>query len=87
MRRKDKEITNLREMKENLKTAHYVTLTMCLKDGPYVVTINHGFDQEKNCIYFHCAEQGKQIYFLKENNLVLTIRRIDIEYMSGKRSL
>jgi len=84
IRRKDKELTDLRELKENLKTTHYVTLAMCLKDEPYLVTISHGYDQEKNCIYFHCAEEGKKIDLLKENNLIWGQALKDYGYVQGK---
>ena len=84
IRRKDKEITDLRELKENLKTTRYVTLAMCLKDEPYLVTLSHGYDQEKNCIHFHCAEDGKKVDFLKENNQVWGQALKDLGYVQGK---
>jgi len=83
LRRKDKEITDFGEMIENLKTAKYVTLAMCLKDEPYIVTLSHGYDQERNCIYFHCAGEGKKIDILKANSLVWGQALNDRGYVQG----
>jgi nitroimidazol reductase NimA-like FMN-containing flavoprotein (pyridoxamine 5'-phosphate oxidase superfamily) len=83
IRRKDKEITDVRWMKDILKTAKHVTLAMCLNDEPYLVTLSHGYDQEKNCVYFHCAGEGKKINILKANNLVWGQALIDGGYVQG----
>jgi len=83
IRRKDKEITNLDEMKSILKTAKYVTLAMCMNDEPYLVTLSHGYDQERNCIYFHCADEGKKINILKANSLVWGQALADLGYVQG----
>jgi nitroimidazol reductase NimA-like FMN-containing flavoprotein (pyridoxamine 5'-phosphate oxidase superfamily) len=83
IRRKDKEITDFSEIKDILKTAKYVTLAMCLNDEPYLVTLSHGYDQERNCIYFHCAGEGKKISILKANNLVWGQAVIDRGYVQG----
>ncbi|MFW9889260.1 MAG: pyridoxamine 5'-phosphate oxidase family protein [Candidatus Thorarchaeota archaeon] len=53
-----------------LKQAKHITVAMCLDDEPYLATLSHGFDAEKRCIYFHCAQEGKKIDILKKNNLV-----------------
>ena len=83
IRRKDKEITDVSEMKDTLKTARYVTLAMCLNDEPYLVTLSHGYDRESNCIFFHCAGEGKKINILKANNLVWGQALIDRGYVQG----
>ncbi len=83
IRRKDKEITDFDEITKNLKTARYVTLAMCLNGEPYLVTLSHGYDAEKNCIYFHCAGEGKKIDILRANNLVWGQALIDGGYVQG----
>ena len=83
IRRKDKEITNLDEMKTILKKAKYVTLAMCNGNEPYLVTISHGYDQEKNCIYFHCAGEGKKVKILQENGVVWGQALVDGGYVQG----
>lgn len=83
MRRKDKEIVDVNEMKSILKEAKYVTLGMCLHDEPYVVTLSHGYDEERNCIYFHCAAEGKKIDILQKNNRVWGQALVDRGYVQG----
>jgi nitroimidazol reductase NimA-like FMN-containing flavoprotein (pyridoxamine 5'-phosphate oxidase superfamily) len=83
IRRKDKEIVDPNEMKRILKEADYVTLGMCLNDEPYLVALSHGYDEEKNCIYFHCAAEGKKIDILQKNNRVWGQAIIDQGYVQG----
>jgi nitroimidazol reductase NimA-like FMN-containing flavoprotein (pyridoxamine 5'-phosphate oxidase superfamily) len=83
IRRKDKEITNVDETKSILKNAQFVTLAMCLNNEPYLVTLSHGYDQERNCVYFHCADEGKKIDILKVNNLIWGQALIDKGYVQG----
>ena len=70
VRRKDREVTDLKEMQQVLKTAQYVTVAMCMDDEPYLVSLSHGYDEAKNCIYFHCASEGKKLVYQKTNNKV-----------------
>jgi len=37
---------------------------------PYLVSLSHGYDQTKNCIYFHCAAEGKKLIYLQANSRV-----------------
>jgi len=41
IRRKDKEITDVNEMKKILKEAKYVTVAMCLNSELYLATLSH----------------------------------------------
>ena len=84
MRRKDKEITDKEKMKGILEAAKYVTIAMCMDDSPYLVTLSHGYDRKRNCIYFHCAKEGKKIEFLKANNEVWGQALNDLGYLNGK---
>lgn len=83
IRRKDKAITNVDELRKILRTAKYVTVAMCLNDEPYLVALSHGYDEERNCIYFHCASEGKKIDILKANNLVWGQALVDGGYVQG----
>ncbi|MDQ1279374.1 MAG: uncharacterized protein QG670_636 [Thermoproteota archaeon] len=83
IRRKDKEITDVDEIKNILKKTQYVTLAMCLNNEPYLVTLSHGYDQDRNCLYFHCAIEGKKIDILKANNLVWGQALLDKGYIQG----
>jgi hypothetical protein len=41
-----------------------------MNDEPYLVSLSHGYDQAKNCLYLHCAPEGKKLVYLKANNKV-----------------
>ena len=70
VRRQDREITDAAEMRQVLKTTKYVTVALCMNNEPYLISLSHGYDEEKNCIYFHCAPEGKKLVYLKANNKV-----------------
>ncbi len=84
IRRKERAIRDRSEMLKILLEAKYVTIAMC-KDGiPYLVTLTHGYDSEKEAIYFHCAHEGKKIDILKSNNIVWGQAMVDRGYVSGR---
>lgn len=70
IRRKDREITDPRETRQVLKATKYVTVALCMDNEPYLVSLSHGYDEAKNCIYFHCAPEGKKLVYQKANNKV-----------------
>ena len=70
VRRKDREITDPNELRQVLKTTKYVTVALCMDNEPYLVALSHGYDETKNCVYFHCAPEGKKLVYLKANNRV-----------------
>jgi nitroimidazol reductase NimA-like FMN-containing flavoprotein (pyridoxamine 5'-phosphate oxidase superfamily) len=41
-----------------------------MDNEPYLVSLSHGYDEARNCIYFHCASEGKKLIFAKANNKV-----------------
>src|SRR5665647_2813311 len=67
VRRKEREITNIDEMRQVLKSTKYVTVALCMDNEPYLVALSHGFDQTQNCLYFHCAPEGKKLIYAKAN--------------------
>jgi uncharacterized protein len=67
VRRRDREITDIDEMRIVLKNTKYVTVALCMKNEPYLVALNHGYDQAHNCIYFHCAPEGKKLVYADAN--------------------
>jgi len=83
IRRKEKAITDEKTMKKILSEVAYVTIALCKDNQPYLVSLSHGYDSDKNCIYFHCASEGKKIDYLKENNVVWGQAIIDKGYVQG----
>lgn len=83
MRLKDREITNVETLKKILKSAKYVTLALSMNNQPYLVSLSHGYDENHNCIYFHCALEGKKLEYLESNNLVWGQALLDYGCVEG----
>ncbi len=72
MRRKDREITDIVEIKDiirNCKTCHVAMVD----DGlPYVVPLSFGYEINENVLslYFHSAQEGRKMDILHKNNTV-----------------
>ncbi len=84
MRRKEKAITSERELAEILAGARYITVAMCENNEPYLVSLSHGYDEAHNCIYFHCAGEGRKLDILKRNPVVWGQALADRGYAHGK---
>ena len=67
-----------------LRSAQYVTLAMSVDDQPYLVSLSHGYDEDRNCIYFHCAREGKKLDYLRANNTVWGQALLDHGYSDGE---
>jgi len=84
MKRKDKEITDDKVLKKILKSTSYVTVAMSMDNRPYLVSLSHGYDENRNCIYFHCAREGKKLDYLQSNNIVWGQALLDYGYIEGE---
>jgi len=84
LRRTDKEIEDATVMKKILKSTRYVTIAMSLNDQPYLVSLSHGYDEGRNCIYFHCAKEGKKLDYMRSNNAVWGQAMLDYGYSEGE---
>jgi len=65
MRRKDKEITDPKIIRDILSTADTVRIAMIDDNEPYIVPLNYGY--KDNALYIHCAKEGRKIDILKNN--------------------
>ena len=70
VRRKDREITDPEILRKVLKSTKYVTVALCKENEPYLVSLSHGYDEKQNCLYFHCADEGKKLVYAKANSKV-----------------
>ena len=70
MRRADKEFTEPGKLRGVLKETCYMTLAMARDGEPYLVSLSHGFDEERNCLYFHCVAEGKKLDYMRANPVV-----------------
>jgi hypothetical protein len=83
MRRGDKEFNEPTKLRHVLRQAKYITLAMCRGEKPYLVSLNHAYDQERNCIYVHSAPEGKKLDILRENPNVWGQAVIDHGFYGG----
>ena len=67
VRRKDREMIDNAEMLAVLKAVKYLTVAVCMGNEPYLVSLSHGYDVENNCLYFHCASEGKKLVYVRAN--------------------
>lgn len=84
MRRSEKEIRNEKGLLDILDRGKHMTLAMCKDGQPYLVTVNHALDREARCLYFHCAQEGRKIDFLKANPQVWGQVLDDRGYIDGE---
>ena len=84
MNRSDKAITDQDVLADILKLGKYVTIAMCRENEPYAVTLNYGFDQERKALYFHCAQKGLKLDFIRANPQVCATVIEDRGYKTGE---
>lgn len=65
MRRKEKEITDKKEIEQIFETAQVCRIAMIDGRKPYIVPMNFGY--KDNILYFHTALYGRKIDILNNN--------------------
>jgi hypothetical protein len=83
MQKKEREILDKTILSEILKNGKFSTISMCRNDEPYIVTLSYGFDEIKNCLYFHSAQKGLKIEYLNENQKVCGTIIEDLGYIKS----
>lgn len=68
MRRKDREITNLEEIKTILDQGTFLTVAFCDDEGPYSLPLSYGYDEKdgKITFYIHSAKEGRKVDAFKK---------------------
>lgn len=84
LRRHDKAIENGVDLGAILAKTRTISLAMCADDEPYLITLNHGYDVERQCLYFHSAPTGKKIDILRINSKVWGMAVEDLGYLDGR---
>ncbi len=69
MRRKDREITDLAQIRDILSKARVVHLGLADGDKPYVVPMHYGYELEgeKLVLYVHSAQEGRKLDVIARN--------------------
>ena len=70
MRRKDKEITDKKEIESLLSNTMVGRLGTCANGIPYITPMNFTYDNETSKIYLHCANEGRKIDNIRVNQNV-----------------
>ncbi len=84
LRRKEKEITDIDEMRAIVSSARFAAVALCRDGEPYVVTMNHGWDAGSGTLYFHCAHEGRKIDFINVNQRACATVVEDHGYKHGE---
>jgi len=66
-RRKRNEIISEDQKLALLKAGNHVTVALCDNNIPYIVTMSYGFDSDNAALYFHCANKGDKLDFIRKN--------------------
>ncbi len=84
LRRSEKEITDPDQILAIIRGQKYMTLAKCKDNVLYLVTVNYGYDEARNCFYFHCARKVKKQDYLAANPMVWGQIVEDAGYQDGK---
>ena len=86
LRRSEKKIKSDEEILAIIHRQEFLTIALCKKNQPYLVSLNYGFDIDRSCFYFHCANEGRKIDFLKDNSIVYGQILEKLAYKEGECS-
>ena len=76
MRRNEREIKDRQEIEAIIQRAEVCRVGFSENNTPYIVPMNFGY--KDNCLYFHCAAEGRKLDIIRRNNTVCF--EIDIDY-------
>ena len=87
MRRQDREISDLHEIREILRRSELCFLGLCNGGDPYIVPMNFGFKEEKGQIYFylHSAKCGKKLDLICCNPNVCIAFGTMLSFVDGQK--
>jgi len=66
MRRKDREIVDGSALRAIMSGAQVCRIGLSDDGTPYVVPMNFGLGE--NCLYFHCAREGRKLDMIRKND-------------------
>ena len=69
MTKRERQVTDLRQIREILDKGKVLHLGLSVNDEPYVVPMNYGYRMEEDrlTLYLHSAVQGKKLDMIREN--------------------
>ena len=78
MRRNEREVSDIEVIEAIINKADVCRIALANDNIPYIITMNFGYtnDQEQ-CLYFHCANEGRKLDMIRRNNYVCFEMDID----------
>lgn len=85
MRRKDREVSDIKDVLEILEKGKILHLGMFDEVYPYVVPVNYGFEYVNDTIvfYIHGAKEGHKLDLISKNSKVFVNVETDVKEYSG----
>ena len=85
MRRKDREITDISEIKNIIDRARVIRIAFFDNEYPYVLPFNFGYEEKdgRMCVFVHTALCGKKNRLIDENNKVAFELDTCLDYVQG----
>jgi nitroimidazol reductase NimA-like FMN-containing flavoprotein (pyridoxamine 5'-phosphate oxidase superfamily) len=84
LRRKEKEISDKKEIVEIVRKAQTCRIGLCDDDQPYVFPVNCGY--KEGFLYFHSAQEGRKIEIIKKNPKVCFQMDVDQEIIPAEKA-
>jgi nitroimidazol reductase NimA-like FMN-containing flavoprotein (pyridoxamine 5'-phosphate oxidase superfamily) len=81
MRKTEQEIKNREEIESIIQQAQVCRVAFTDDNLPYIVPMNFGY--KDNCLYFHCAVEGKKLDILRRNNQVCFEMDVDVQIVKS----
>jgi len=78
------EIIDTNEIENILVQGNHITIALCNDGVPYIVTMSYGYDSNKKYLYFHCANKGDKLEYIKKNSNVIGTIIKDNGYLKTK---
>jgi uncharacterized protein len=84
MRKKERAIQDRGKIEEILDRAIVCRIALSENDLPYIVPVCFGYSND--CLYFHCAPEGRKLDILRKNNRVCFEVDIECEPVKSDRA-
>ena len=85
MRRKDREITDMRQILSIISKAKVLRLGLFDEEYPYIVPLHYGYEYAESRLFFymHSAKEGHKLELIADNPRVCVELDCDAELISG----
>jgi uncharacterized protein len=81
MRKTEREIKDREEIESIINAAEVCRVGFTDGKTPYIVPVNFGY--KDNCLYFHCATEGKKLDIVRQNNQICFEIDVDVQIVKS----